>query len=98
MAISCIISGVPLALGLHVSSSKNLSHAGVFTTKSQHKKAHKKREKLARRAGRAASGTKPGQQQQHRLGTESPATPMVMEANFAFGRFEQHTTGLSCDS
>lgn len=65
--------------------------AGVFTTNSQYKKAHKKRDKLARRAGRAASGAKPGQQS--RLGPESPATPMVMETSFAFGSFEQHTTG-----
>ncbi|CAL5219874.1 g1794 [Coccomyxa viridis] len=65
---------------------------GVFTTKSQYKKAHKKRDKLARRAGRVTSGAKPGQQS--RLGPESPATPMVMEASFAFGSFEQHTTGF----
>lgn len=65
----------------------------MFTTKSQYKKAHKKRDKLARRAGRAASGAKPGQQS--RLGPESPATPMVMETSFAFGSFEQHTTGRS---
>ena len=65
----------------------------MFTTKSQYKKAHKKRDKLARRAGRAASGAKPGQQS--RGGPERPAPPMVMETSVAVGRFEQHTTGRS---
>ena len=78
------------ASGLH---QAGLDHAGVFTTKSQYKRAHKKREKLARRAGRAAPGAKPGQQS--RLGPDSPATPMVTETSFAFGSFEQHTTGRS---
>ncbi len=79
-----------ISLGLQC---RGCIHAGVFTTKSQYKKAHKKRDKLARRAGRVTSGAKPGQQS--RLGPESPATPMVMEASFAFGSFEQHTTGQS---
>ena len=61
----------------------------MFTTKSQYKKAHKKRDKLARRAGRATPGAKIGR----RPGSESPATPMVTETSFAFGSFEQHTTG-----
>ena len=65
--------------------------AGVFTTKSQYKKAHKKREKLARRAGWAPSSAKNGQRQ----APQSPATPVITETSFAFGSFEQHTTGLS---
>ncbi len=67
--------------------SSKLLCTGVFTTSSQYKKAHKKRDKLARRASRAMPGTKTGQ----RPGSESPFTPI--QTSFAFGSFEQHTTG-----
>ena len=68
---------------------------GVFTTKSQYRKANKKRDKLARRACRVAAGGKQGQQ--HRQGSESPAAPMITEMSFVFGNFEQHTTGEPLD-
>jgi hypothetical protein len=77
----------------------------VFTTKSQLKRAHKKREKLARRAARcrlgptcSAAGSAPGSSGAQtlaklRLGKDEDPQYMVVETSLSFGSFERHTTG-----
>lgn len=63
---------------------------GILATKSQVKRAHKKREKLARRAARAggSDGAAPGNAPLGR------PTAMVVETSLHYGSFERHTTGV----
>jgi hypothetical protein len=68
---------------------------GVFTTKQQLKRAHRKRDKLARRAARggAPSGSFPAAAAPPAAEEEEGPSAMLVETSLTFGKFEQHTTG-----
>jgi hypothetical protein len=68
---------------------------GLFTTKSQHKRASKKREKLARRAAWARSGSSGGQQPQPRSVKDEEPQYFMVQTDLSYGGFERHTTGAA---